>query len=154
LCSSWQDFNWLEGSRGLSATAELLVLCRHGKHIQCSMMSNWQFHRYTPVFSPQGQCSTSSPWRVYAHPTRATKKQRIHQHGNRYRAVVKVRGKVGERRSWAPNNCWRAFPGPTQPLMIRASWKLPLAYIRAPIFFDSSWAAKVVLNHWYQVTYL
>jgi len=28
---------------------------------------------------------------------------------------VKVRGKAGERRSWAPKNCWRAFPGPTQP---------------------------------------
>ena len=26
LCSSWHDFNWLEGSRGLSAAAELLVL--------------------------------------------------------------------------------------------------------------------------------
>ena len=25
LCSSWQDFNWLKGSRGLSAAAELLV---------------------------------------------------------------------------------------------------------------------------------
>jgi len=28
--------------------------------------------------------------------------------------VVKVRGNAGERRSWAPTNCWRAFPGPTQ----------------------------------------
>ena len=27
LCSSWQDFNWLKGSRGLSAAAELLVHC-------------------------------------------------------------------------------------------------------------------------------
>ena len=27
LCSSWQDFNWLKGSRGLSAAAELLVKC-------------------------------------------------------------------------------------------------------------------------------
>ena len=26
LCSSWQDFNWLKGSRGLSAAAELLVI--------------------------------------------------------------------------------------------------------------------------------
>jgi len=26
LCSSWQDFNWLKGSHGLSAAAELLVL--------------------------------------------------------------------------------------------------------------------------------
>ena len=26
LCSSWQDFNWLKGSRGLSAAAELLVV--------------------------------------------------------------------------------------------------------------------------------
>ena len=25
LCSSWQDFNWLKGSRGLSAATELLV---------------------------------------------------------------------------------------------------------------------------------
>jgi len=25
-----------------------------------------------------------------------------------------------ERRSWAPKNCWRAFPGPIQPLMARA----------------------------------
>jgi len=25
LCSSWQDFNWLKGSRGLSVAAELLV---------------------------------------------------------------------------------------------------------------------------------
>ena len=25
LCSSWQDFNWLKGLRGLSASAELLV---------------------------------------------------------------------------------------------------------------------------------
>jgi len=32
-------------------------------------------------------------------------------------AVVKVRGDVGERHSWAPYNCWRAFPGPTQPLI-------------------------------------
>ena len=35
-------------------------------------------------------------------------------------AVVKVRGNAGERRSWAPYNCWRAFPGPPQPLMIKA----------------------------------
>jgi len=27
-------------------------------------------------------------------------------------AVVKVRGNAGERRSWAPKNCWWAFPGP------------------------------------------
>ena len=27
LCSSWQDFNWLKGSRGLSAAAELLYVC-------------------------------------------------------------------------------------------------------------------------------
>jgi len=26
LCSSWQYFNWLKGSRGLSAAAELLVI--------------------------------------------------------------------------------------------------------------------------------
>jgi len=26
LCSGWQDFNWLKGSRGLSAAAELLVI--------------------------------------------------------------------------------------------------------------------------------
>jgi len=26
LCSSWQDFNWLKGSRGPSAAAELLVV--------------------------------------------------------------------------------------------------------------------------------
>jgi len=26
--------------------------------------------------------------------------------------VVKVRGNAGERRSWAPKNCWWAFPGP------------------------------------------
>jgi len=25
-------------------------------------------------------------------------------------AVVKVRGNAGERRSWAPKNCWQAFP--------------------------------------------
>jgi len=25
LCSSWQDFNWLKGSRGLSVAAELFV---------------------------------------------------------------------------------------------------------------------------------
>ena len=34
--------------------------------------------------------------------------------------VVKVRGNAGERRSWAPKNCWRAFPGPTQSLMVQA----------------------------------
>jgi len=28
-------------------------------------------------------------------------------------SVVKVMGNAGERRSWAPYNCWRAFPGPS-----------------------------------------
>jgi len=35
-------------------------------------------------------------------------------------AVVKVRGNEGERRSWAPKNCWPAFSGPTQPLVVQA----------------------------------
>jgi len=39
---------------------------------------------------------------------------------NSQTAVVKIRRNPGERRSWAPKNCWRAFPGPTQPLMVRA----------------------------------
>jgi len=34
---------------------------------------------------------------------------------HRIQPVVKVRGNAGERRSWAPKNCWRAFPVPTQP---------------------------------------
>jgi len=33
--------------------------------------------------------------------------------------VVEVRGNAGEHRSWAPKNCWRGFPGPTQPLMVQ-----------------------------------
>ena len=33
---------------------------------------------------------------------------------------TKVRENAGKRRSWAPKNCWRAFPGPTEPLMARA----------------------------------
>ena len=41
-------------------------------------------------------------------------------------AVVKVRGNAVERRSWAPKNCWRAFPGPTQRLVVRTSWEGPL----------------------------
>ena len=38
--------------------------------------------------------------------------------GGEIQAVVKVRGNPGECRSWAPKNCGRAFPGPTQPLMV------------------------------------
>jgi len=47
---------------------------------------------------------------------------RIYQPASQYyvRTVVKVRGNAGKRRSWAPYNCWRAFPGPTQPLMVEA----------------------------------
>ena len=53
--------------------------------------------------------------------------------------VVKVRGNAGERRSWAHNNCWRAFPGPTQPLVVRDYEQVeraPSAYSRAPIFSE------------------
>ena len=50
--------------------------------------------------------------------------------------VVKVRGNAGERRSWAPYNCRRTFPGttqgPTQPLMIRAGWDAPSVCSRVP----------------------
>jgi len=50
--------------------------------------------------------------------------------------VVKVNGNAGERRSWVLYNCWRAFPCPTQPLMVRAGWQGALsAYSRAPKFF-------------------
>ena len=45
-------------------------------------------------------------------------------------SVVKVRGKAGERRSWTPKNCCRAFPGPTQALVVQIfptihSWLTP-----------------------------
>jgi len=46
--------------------------------------------------------------------------QRLYWKPGRKKPVVKVRGNAGERRSWAPKNCWRAFPGPTQPLMVQA----------------------------------
>jgi len=56
--------------------------------------------------------------------------------------VVKVRGNAGERRSWAPKNCWRAFPGPTQPLVVRAGWEGPL---QLTVGSQSSWAPKFIL---------
>jgi len=50
-------------------------------------------------------------------------------------AVVKVRRNAEERRSWAPKNCWRAFPSPTQPLVVRAGWEGPLELTVGPQFF-------------------
>ena len=48
LCSSWHDFNWLKGSHGLSAAAELLlssvyltVAC-HWRLIDCDVLGDWQ----------------------------------------------------------------------------------------------------------------
>ena len=43
-------------------------------------------------------------------------------------AVVKVRRNVGERRSCAPYNCWRAFPGLTQPLVVYTSTLRAVSY--------------------------
>ena len=40
LCSAWQDFNWLKGSRGLSAAAELLV--------QTAVRNSWIRHCRCP----------------------------------------------------------------------------------------------------------
>ena len=48
LCSSWQDFNWLKGSRGLSAAAELLVQLQifapqcHCTEQDCASMPRWR----------------------------------------------------------------------------------------------------------------
>jgi len=42
------------------------------------------------------------------------------------RQVVKVRGNAGKRRSWAPKNCRRAFPGPTQALVVQTGCEGPL----------------------------
>jgi len=62
-------------------------------------------------------------------------------------AVVKVRGNAGERRSWGPKNCWRAFPGPTQPLTVRAGRERPLQLTGGPQFFQNSWAPDLYFNH-------
>jgi len=51
-------------------------------------------------------------------------------------SVVKVRGNAGERRSWAPKNCWRAFPGP---IAVNGTSRLRRALTadsRAPIFSE------------------
>jgi len=40
LCSSWQDFNWLKGSCGLSAAAELLV-CFLMHLLTCRLDYSW-----------------------------------------------------------------------------------------------------------------
>ena len=64
-------------------------------------------------------------------------------------AVVKVRGNVGECRSWAPCNCRRAFPGPTQgptkPLMVRAGWEGPLQFAVGPQIFVEFLGPKFIL---------
>jgi len=60
--------------------------------------------------------------------------------------VVKVRGNMGERRSWAPKNCWRAFPGPTQALMVRAVWEGLLQLTVGPQFFSEFLGPKFILQ--------
>ena len=63
--------------------------------------------------------------------------------------VVKVRGNAGKRRSWAPENCWRAFPGPTQPLMVWAGWKGPLQLTVGPqLFFRVPGPPNLYFNRW------
>jgi len=61
--------------------------------------------------------------------------------------VVKVRGKAGERHSWAVYNCWRAFTGPTLPLTVQAGWEGPfqLTVVGHQIFLKSSWGPKFIL---------
>ena len=65
LCSSWQDFNWLKGSRGLSAAAELLVVtrtemipitkilvaaCMHGRKWALIYLLTWECeHKHTAM---------------------------------------------------------------------------------------------------------
>jgi len=60
--------------------------------------------------------------------------------------VVKVRGNAGERHSWAPKNCWRAFPGPTQPLMVQAGWEGPLQLTVGPKIFSQFLGPKFMLS--------
>ena len=51
-------------------------------------------------------------------------------------SVVKVRGNAGERHSWAPKNCWWAFPRPPEQLMVRAGWVEPLQLTIGPQIFS------------------
>ena len=57
-------------------------------------------------------------------------------HKRTLRPLVKVRGNAGKRRSWAPKNCRRAFPGPTQPLKVRAGGQGPLQLTVGPQTFS------------------
>ena len=44
---SWQDFNWLKGSRGLSAAAELLVRLRVAKNLTDALSQIFDQSRIT-----------------------------------------------------------------------------------------------------------
>jgi len=64
---------------------------------------------------------------------------------NLYR-VVKVRGNAGERRSWAPKNGWRAFPRPTQALVVQTGCEGPLQLTVRPQIF-SELLGSLYFNH-------
>jgi len=52
-----------------------------------------------------------------------------------------------ERRSWTPYNCRRAFPGLTQPLMVRAGWDGSLQLTVGPQFFRVPGPQNLYFNH-------
>jgi len=61
LCSSGQNFNWLKGSRGLSAAAELLVIC--GECVALKMASfKRRRHRQYIVVGSAAQCACGCWW--------------------------------------------------------------------------------------------
>jgi len=72
-------------------------------------------------------------------------------HPGRYRysfsipPVVKVRGNAGERRSWAHKNCGRAFPDPTQALVVQTGCKGPFQLTVGPQIFSALLGPKFIL---------
>jgi len=59
------------------------------------------------------------------------------------------KGERGERRSWALKNCWRAFPGTTQPIMVRAVERGPFSLqYTARNFFRVRGLPNLYFKHW------
>jgi len=93
---------------------------------QVSRLTAWS--RLHPVTSIPSIETIRSPARIVP-----SLKQTFHLESSRSRQpVVKIRENTGERCSWALKNCWRAFPGPTQPLVVRAGWEGPLQLTVGP----------------------
>ena len=108
VCSSWQDFNWLKGSRGLSAAAaELLVIARY--RIRCDKRVKSCSHRVSSG-AVQTRADTCTVWTSSLLSLKGKERKSI------YRPIAPFCTKVHTKRSGMDhtvvpaNNTMPAFP--------------------------------------------